>query len=834
MEAFALTWPGEALQAPPLLWLFLFAGVASGGIGLYAIWYVRNREPRRRVVMFAAITILIAVWIAAASLKIASVDLAHKILWYRVEFVGHAWLPSLFVVLVLDYVAPVRITRRLWAVLLAIPIVTIALAVASPPGVFIDAVLVDASDYVALEQQLAPLFTLHVLWATGITVLMTAAIGWGVIRRRIPWFIGVIFGLAPLIPIVVYALRFTGIYPGGGSGFDVTPAALGVVVAIDTAMIYRHRVFDRVHTGRSQALAAHAAGYLLVHEDGRIVDANAAAAEFLGVPNRSALLATNIGAHLPELPDAAGDQRLTLGDRTVVAERTNIKGVGQTSGYALLMTEVTELASREREITQYAALIERLPVGIYRIDPDAEPPLQYANPTLVQMLGAESLGALQATAIPQLFDPSAAVEAGASVHEETLQLERIDGTCFWAHVSEIRVKTDGARSIEGSVVDVSDQKATEAALAASGDELRRERDQTAALQQLLMETTPIDQVAERVAEIARDRTAAAAVWVVDDDGTTVLATAGDDDTDREGVTAVAREAITAMVPQTVSDGGAGPSLVAVPAAYEGVSHGALIACEPGSEAAAALATLAQTVGYVQQRRQVRSVLTEETVLRLVIELTDPSHPLVAMRAAMPAEHTGALEVTTTRPSAEAAGVASLLVSAPDAAMAQAFAATGTQVAGVVSTEEIDGAEGRPLVHVRTTAHTVGATIRAHAGLITAYTVSLAGLRIEAELPRRTLAADVLENLRTEWPDATLRGKRTQPPESSPPPTIAGFSDHQAEVLAVATKMGFFERPQRATGADVAEVVGVSRSTVMYHLRAAEQELFSTLFADREP
>jgi predicted DNA binding protein len=47
-------------------------------------------------------------------------------------------------------------------------------------------------------------------------------------------------------------------------------------------------------------------------------------------------------------------------------------------------------------------------------------------------------------------------------------------------------------------------------------------------------------------------------------------------------------------------------------------------------------------------------------------------------------------------------------------------------------------------------------------------------------------------------------------------------------------MGFFERPQRATGADVAEVVGVSRSTVMYHLRAAEQELFSTLFADREP
>ncbi|MDR9412827.1 MAG: PAS domain-containing protein, partial [Haloferacaceae archaeon] len=239
-------------------------------------------------------------------------------------------------------------------------------------------------------------------------------------------------------------------------------------MVIDIVVIFRHRVFDRVHTGRSQALAAHAAGYLLVHESGRIVDANAAAAEFVGAPDRTALLADDIGAYLPELPAATGDHRLTLGARTVVVERTTIRGVGQTSGYALLLTEVTELARRERQLTQYAALIERLPVGVYRIDPDAEPPLRYANPTLVQMLGAESLGALQAAAIPQLYDPAAAVEAGARVREETLELERVDGTRFWAHLSEIRVEADGARSIEGSVVDVSEQKATEAALASSG------------------------------------------------------------------------------------------------------------------------------------------------------------------------------------------------------------------------------------------------------------------------------------------------------------------------------------------------------------------------------
>ena len=101
--------------------------------------------------------------------------------------------------------------------------------------------------------------------------------------------------------------------------------------------------------------------------------------------------------------------------------------------------------------------------------------------------------------------------------------------------------------------------------------------------------------------------------------------------------------------------------------------------------------------------------------------------------------------------------------------------------------------------------------------------------MEVELPRRTRAADVLADLRAVWPDASLRSKRTHTPDVAPPPTVGDFSDRQAEVLAVATRMGFFERPQRATGAEVAEVVGVSRTTVMKHLRAAEHELFSALF-----
>lgn len=842
-------------QYPPVLWLFVVASLSSFLIGLYAVWYALYRERRRRVVMVAAITITIAVWVGTAAIKVASTDPAMKTLWYRLEFVGHAWLPSLFVVLVLDYVAPERITRWLWSVLLAIPVATIALAVGTPDGVFIDTILVDAGGgYVAIEQQVTPLFGVHILWSVGVTLVMTTAILWAVVRRRVPRFVGIIFGIAPIIPAAVFTLRALEVYPPDGSGFDVTPAAIGATMVIDMVIIYRHRVFDRVHTGRSQALEAHTAGYLLVHDSGHIVDANAAAADLVGASNREALIASDVRAHLPEAVLSSADRRVVIGDQTVFVERTAITGVGETGGYALLLTDITELAERERELTQYAALIERLPVGVYRVDESADPRLRYANPALVEMLGAASLAALQDASLPWVREPaddpsnagaSQSGLSGSHVRDETLRCERLDGTEFWGHAAEVTVDRDDGRFIEGSILDVTELKETELAVVEARDELRRQRDSTETLRQLLMETTAVPVIAETVAEQARDRVGAAAVWVVDADGETVLATAGEaanevtadgESTHQSTVTAVAQSAISARgaTRRAETDGGDDatlPALLAVPATYDGVCYGAVVASEPTTGSEGPLAELAETIGFVTQREQVRSVLTEPTVLQLAIEVADPSHPLLAMYAGCSGARFDSLTVTTTRPATDAGAVASLLVEASDVATAAQFATAGDPVEAVVSAEVIEGENRRPLVQVRTTAPTIGETIRAHAGFITGYTVYGSRLVVEAEFPRRTLAATVLADLRETWPTATLRTKRSRSRDPKDPMSVAGLTDRQAEVLAVATKMGFFERPQRATGADVAEVVDVSRTTVMKHLRAAEHELFTGLFAD---
>jgi predicted DNA binding protein len=51
---------------------------------------------------------------------------------------------------------------------------------------------------------------------------------------------------------------------------------------------------------------------------------------------------------------------------------------------------------------------------------------------------------------------------------------------------------------------------------------------------------------------------------------------------------------------------------------------------------------------------------------------------------------------------------------------------------------------------------------------------------------------------------------------------------QEEALRVAVVAGFFDRPQRVTAGDVADMLGVSRSTALHHIRNAERRLFADI------
>ena len=730
-----------SLQFPAVLWLFAVAGVSSFGIGLYAIWYSLRRERRRRVVMFGAITIAMAAWITIAAIKIASADLAVKTLWYRLEFLGHAWLPSLFVVLVLDYVAPERITRRLWAVLLAIPAATVALAFGTPQGVFIDTILVDAGNgYVALEQQLNLLFGIHTLWSVGVTVVMTAAIVWAAVRRQVPQFIGVIFGIAPLIPVAVFTLRALTVYPPGGSGFDITPAAVGVTILIDSAIVYRHRVFDRVHTGRSQALGTHPAGYLLVHDSGHIVDANAAAADLIGVPDRETLIAGDLTEYLPAALRSEGDQRLTLGDRTVSVERSTIRGVGGTSGYALLLTDITDLVRTRDQL---------------RVERDGK---EAVRKLLLETTSMENIAAAVCKQLTNLYGYSGA----------------------WVYPEPASGPTDR-----------------------TGEPLAR---QTGNVQR------PPAAVALDMAAAEATRTGALVERIPEERGTDTHDDAG--------------------VGELSWDG----TLIAVPLAYDGIVSGALVVHETRAQTSRhrkVLNEFASALGFKQQVQARRAMLMADEVRELSVSITDDSH--VLLRLVQLADVSTPVNVvrsqqcggTGTEP-----GEATYVLQT-DLSAAEQLVDMAPKLDEISAIERLAESGTTATIRVRAATRTAGKIVKCYGGFVTAFSVTSTEASLLAEFPIKTSTSAVMSDLRSLWPSAILHAKRTErvPTDCSVP--VAELTQKQLETLRTATELGFFKRPQQATGEDVASVMGVSRTACLGHLRAAEQQVFSDLFASSE-
>ena len=75
------------------------------------------------------------------------------------------------------------------------------------------------------------------------------------------------------------------------------------------------------------------------------------------------------------------------------------------------------------------------------------------------------------------------------------------------------------------------------------------------------------------------------------------------------------------------------------------------------------------------------------------------------------------------------------------------------------------------------------------------------------------------------------GANTPPGPDRVTDPMADLTDRQREVLEVAFAAGYFERPRRTNTEELADALGISRSTVTQHLRAAERKLFGSLLAD---
>jgi predicted DNA binding protein len=268
--------------------------------------------------------------------------------------------------------------------------------------------------------------------------------------------------------------------------------------------------------------------------------------------------------------------------------------------------------------------------------------------------------------------------------------------------------------------------------------------------------------------------------------------------------------------------------LAVPLLYEELSYGVLTVLRTDSatdyqhalleDFAAAIASKAHTADQ-------RTALLTDTVTRVDLDVRDESCYLVELVRAdtLPANASIAIRNRIVDDDEQSIHV----LEASDCS-ASLLEEQLTALDPVDSVDIID--EEQVVMLVCVAEPTIGRVLIQHNGVVQSMHVESGQVRVTVDFPRRTDVQSIVDDVTEHWPETRVRSNRTVTPEETEVKPMAELTDKQHTAIETAYVLGFFDRPQRATGQDVANALAVSRSTAMQHIRIGERKVFEQLFS----
>ena len=302
-------------------WILLIPLLAAGmtaGVAVYAVsrWRVAVWVP-----YFFALMVAISIWSLGYTFEIAALELATKILFAKIEYLGIATVSLFWFLFAAHYAGNGKAVtgwRLLWLGL--IPLVTIGLALTNERHLLIwrTLVLQETTSFLALKLEYGNWFWVHVaasylLLAAGTLMIITAVRRFPVAYRAqllllivgslFPW-LGNLYSLFDLGPI---------------PELDWTPIGFALTGVIAAWAVFRLNLFDLVPVARRVTLDSMREGVVVLDLQNRIVDVNPAARLMFGEAEKEVIgrpLAAYL-AHQPELITQyanvfEGDSLLTL------------------------------------------------------------------------------------------------------------------------------------------------------------------------------------------------------------------------------------------------------------------------------------------------------------------------------------------------------------------------------------------------------------------------------------------------------------------------------------------------------------------------------------------
>lgn len=271
------------------------------------------------------------------------------------------------------------------------------------------------------------------------------------------------------------------------------------------------------------------------------------------------------------------------------------------------------------------------------------------------------------------------------------------------------------------------------------------------------------------------------------------------------------------------------SAVAIPLTYRDATYGVLCVYAPRPHAfddreCRVLSELGTNIAYAVSAVRRQEALATDSVVELEFRVTDPAFPLTALSAAAGAEV--ALNGIVSRGDEPSTAFVTATGASPSALREGARAAGGT--ADVVSADDDQ-------VLLRFEAGSLlPFDVAAYGGVVRDAVARDGEASVTVEFPQSVDTYTVVDALRGDdlGVEFVARHDRERP-EMTGAEFRSEFgdllTDRQHEVLKTAFLAGYFERPRRSSGGDVADVLDVATPTFHEHVRAAEQKLLETYF-----
>jgi PAS domain S-box-containing protein len=273
------------------------------------------------------------------------------------------------------------------------------------------------------------------------------------------------------------------------------------------------------------------------------------------------------------------------------------------------------------------------------------------------------------------------------------------------------------------------------------------------------------------------------------------------------------------------------SAVSVPLRYDGASYGVLTVYGTQPDAfdettQAVLEELGETVAAAVSSVEQRRALVSDTVVELAFVVTDSD--CVFRRLARDADCSVAL-----RGGVQDTDAGLVVFLAVDDGSVDDFVATARESIAVVDARTVNDAPDAGLVQLTLERPILPTQLADHGAVLRDLEATPSGVDVVVDVPDSEGVRTVLGVLDRRYPDFRLTRRRERRRDATSEAQFRAdvldrLTDRQLEVVRTAYYAGYFARPRRATGTELAAVLDISAAAFSKHVRAVQRKLFAVL------